>query len=64
MQIEYLGETFAVGRYYKLKGELVFVCETDRLYGPERNQVLAKWVDAVRFSDRGTLIPGPGGVEQ
>lgn len=59
LRIEYFGETFAVNRYYHLDGEIVFVCETDKLYGPERNKVLAKLVDAVHFSDGATLVPGP-----
>ena len=63
VRIKYFGEVYGLEAKYKQDGELVFVLDTDQLYGPSGNLLLAWMVDEVIFEDGRVLMP-PTGLEQ
>ena len=55
--IEYEGKTYTLKSHYRKLGKMVFVCDTNELFGAEGDRVLAELVDAVYFSDGSVLVP-------
>ncbi len=57
VQIKYSGEVYGLKAKYKQEGELVFVLDTNELYGASGNLLLAWMVDEVIFEGGQVLVP-------